>query len=112
MLFVGKCEEWSEKLDFNRALPTPDKKFCFGQGLPQSFPWKFPNILRILFLNKKGLIGDLYVHAYMREEQEDENCNATLIDEEFFRIAKLVNGVLQKIISDIYGTCYQNSNYQ
>lgn len=34
MLFVGKCEEWSEKLDFNRALPTPDKKFCFGQGLP------------------------------------------------------------------------------
>ena len=30
----------------------------------------------------------------MREEQEDENCNATLIDEEFFRIAKLVNSVL------------------
>ena len=62
--------------------------------------------VRILFLNKKGLIGDLYVQAYRGEERKDENCNATLIDEEFFRIAKLVDGVLQKIISDIYGTCF------
>ena len=44
--------------------------------------------MRILFLNKKGLIGDLYVQAYRGEERKDENCNATLIDEEFFRIGK------------------------
>ena len=106
MLFNSKCEEGSKKLDFNRALPNRDKKFSSAKA-----PWvlslevsKYCAAVRILFLNKKGLIGDLYVQAY--RGKQDENCNATLIDEEFFRIAKLVDGVLQKIISDIYGTCF------
>ena len=106
MLFTGKCEEGSKKLDFNRALPNRDKKFSSAKA-----PWvlslevsKYCAAVRILFLNKKGLIGDLYVQAY--RGKEDENCNATLIDEEFFRIAKLVDRVLQKIISDIYVTCF------